>query len=183
MLESAIRPLLGAGESLRLATGLIADPGTTEDVSITDEAKNLLDPTMLLGGAHPGELGQRAVFGRAVVGEPGSLAQALFAAVAGVTSPALAVSDTRILIVDRDVVPRGISRWQRWFGPVDVVARLVYAVPRSELRGAVRAPKGALRRGRFLSAFSDGSVCALVCALPGEAENVVRELAPPAPRP
>jgi hypothetical protein len=181
-IEPAVRPLLGAGERLWAASPLVEDPGTTEDVSVGDELKNLLDPTILLGlGTHPGNLLQRAVFGRAVTGAPGSLARRLHEVVAKVTAPQVVVTDRRLLIVEIAAVPRGTTRWQRWFGAADLVATGQHSVDRAAILGAVAAPAGVLRRGRFLLGFVDGSGCVLVCAPPGLAESVVRAVGPPRP--
>jgi hypothetical protein len=157
-------PLLAPGERLLAVTPLVKDPGTTDDVSVSDELKNLLDPTILLGlGSHPGELIQRAAFGRAVIGAPGSGASQFFEAVDRITAPTLAVTDARLLIVELETVDRpGRSWFDRWFGPVEQVARLIHAVPRHAIVGAIEAPAGMLRRGRFLVVFADRSACALV---------------------
>jgi hypothetical protein len=177
--EPVLRPVLAPGEELLAASPLVKDPGTTEDVSVSDELKNALDPTILLGlGTHPGNLAQRAVFGRAVTGAPDSLARRLFAAVDGVTAPTLAVTATRLLVVELTVVSTGKGWFQRWFGPVDQVARVVHEVPRAVILGAVHAPAGVLRRGRFLVGFSDGSGCVLVCSPPGLAAGAVAALGP-----
>jgi hypothetical protein len=179
-LVSAVRPLLGADELMLAASPLVKDPGSTQDVSVGDELKNLLDPTILLGlGTHPGNLLQRAVFGRAVTGTPDSIARTMFAAVAGVTSPNVVVTDQRLLIVDIDVVSRGTRSWWQWFGPSDLVARAVHSVPRASILGAVAAPAGVLRRGRLLLGFVDGSGCVLVCAPPSLAKPVIKAVGPP----
>lgn len=178
--EPEVRPLLAAGERLLAAAPLVKDPGTADDVSVGDELKNLLDPSILVGlGAHPGNLLGRAVFGRAVTGAPGSIARVLFDAVDGVTAPHLAVTDRRLLIYDTTVVPRGTGWRQRWFGPSDVVATGTHAVPRNAILGAVAAPKGVLRRGRFLVGFVDGSGCVLVCSPPSLAEPAIRAIGAP----
>ncbi|RKR89711.1 hypothetical protein BDK92_4067 [Micromonospora pisi] len=163
-IEPVVRPLLEPAERLLAVTPLIKDPGATEDVSVSDELKNLLDPTILLGlGSHPGELLQRATFGRAVVGAPGSGGRVLFEAVDRLTSPTLVVTDSRLLVVELEMVERPGRSWtDRWFGPVEQVARLVHAVFRAAIVGAVEAPAGVLRRGRFLVVFADRSACALV---------------------
>jgi hypothetical protein len=181
-LAPALRPLLAEGERMLAAAPLVKDPGSTEDVSVGDELKNLLDPTILLGlGTHPGNLLQRAVFGRAVTGSRDSIARALFAAVDSAASPKVVVTDRRLLIVDVDAVPRSRGAWQRWFGPFDLVAREVYAVPRESVIGAVPAPAGLLRRGRFLVGFVDGSGCVLICAPPSLAEPVIAAIGGPHP--
>lgn len=166
-IEPVLRPALGS-EALLAASPLVSDPGTTEDVSISDELKNLLDPL-----SHPGGLVQQAAFGRGLVGSPESLAGRLFQAVAETLAPKLAVTDAGIVILNVDVVPRGKGLLQRWFGAVDQVATLVHRVPRSSIVSAKPAPQGVLRRGRFLIAFTDGSGCALVCAPPSLMEPVV----------
>lgn len=182
----ALRPLLRDGEQLLVASPLVKDPGTTEDVSLVDELKNLLDPTILLGlGTHPGGLLQQAAFGRAVVGGPGSVARRLFDAVTAATGPAVAVTESRLLIYSAEVAgePTG-SFWQRWFGTssVEQIAHPVHEVGRHLVAGAVAAPRGALRRGRFLVVLADGSVCALVCALPAMASRAVATIGPPRQR-
>jgi hypothetical protein len=178
----AVRPLLDEGERLLAASPLVKDPGTTEDVSVADELKNLLDPTMLLGlGTHPGTALQRAVFGRAVTGTPDSLARRLFDAVDTAEGPRVAVTDHRLLIVEVDAVPRERGGWRRWLGPADLVARDVHAVPRAAILGAVAAPAGQFRRGRLLIGFADGSGCVLVCAPPSLADPVVEAIGGPRP--
>jgi hypothetical protein len=173
-LAPAVRPLLGAGERMMAASPLVKDPGSTEDVSVGDELMNLLDPTILLGlGTHPGNLVQRAVFGRAVTGAPGSVARRLFDVIEAVTSPKLVVTDQRLLIVEVDVAPPATRSWRRWFAPPDLVAREVHSAPRTSVLGAVAAPAGVLRRGRLLVGFVDGSGCVLVCAPPSLAEPVI----------
>jgi hypothetical protein len=153
-------------------------------VSVKDELTNLLDPTILLGlGTHPGGLLQRAVFGRAVTGPPDSIAGRLFAAVDSTLAPTLVVTDARLLIVDLTTVPRGEGRWRRWLGPVDRVARGIHEVDRSAILGAVAAPAGVFRRGRFLVAFVDGSGCVLVCAPPSLSGPVLTAIGPPRPDP
>jgi hypothetical protein len=183
-IEPVVRPLLDGDERLLAAAPLVADPGTTEDVSAGDELRNLLDPTILVGlGAHPGNALQRAVFGRAVTGGPGSTGRAVFEAVAAVSAPKLAVTNARLLILDVAVVPRGGGLWRRWFGAVDQVARVAHQVSRAGILGAVAAPAGVLRRGRFLVGFADGSGCVLVCAPPGLSRRAVEALGAPRPRP
>jgi hypothetical protein len=78
-------------------------------------------------------------------------------------------------------VPRATSGWRRLLGPSDLVATLVTEVPRAAILGAVAAPAGVLRRGRFLIGLSDGSGCVLVCAPPSLAEPVVAAIGTPAP--
>lgn len=178
-IEPVLRPLLRDGESLLAASPLVLDPGTTEDVSIADELKNLLDPTILLGlGTHPGELLSRAAFGRAVLGGPESIARRVY----DVTreNAALAVTERRLLLYRTELVNRpGRSFWQRWFGRAEQVAHPLYEVDRSHVLGAVPAPAGVLRRGRILATFTDGSACALVCALPSLGRRVADVIGPP----
>ena len=179
--EPAINVLLSGGERLLAASPLVQDPGTSQDVSTSDELINLLDPTILLGlGTHPGNAVQRAVFGRAVTGAPGSLGRRLYEAVGGLLAPKVAVTDGRLLIVEIDVIPR-LSGWRRWFGPSDQVARGVFEIDRTTILGAVAAPAGALRRGRLLVGFSDGSGCMLVCAPPSLATTVIDAIGAPHP--
>jgi hypothetical protein len=181
-MEPVLRPLLASGERLLAASPLVKDQGTTADVSVKDELKNLLDPTILIGlGSHPGNLIQRAVFGRAVVGAPGSTARLTFEAVASVTAPKVVVTDSRLVVVDVDLVPRGRGLLRSWFGPMDEIARVVHEVPRAAILGAVGAPAGLLRRGRILVRFSDGSVCALVCATPRLRDQVIEAIGPVTP--
>lgn len=176
----ALQPLLAGEERLLAAAPLVKNPGTTQDVSVRDELKNLLDPTILVGlGAHPGNLVQAAVFGRAVIGAPGSTARRLFEAVNAVLSPEVAVTSTRLLIVELSTVPRGGGFWRRWFGPFDQVARKVHAVPRAAIVGAIPAPAGVLRRGRLLVGFGDGSGCMLVCSPPSLAAAVIDAIGAP----
>jgi hypothetical protein len=182
-IEPTLRPLLEPGERLLAAAMLIKDTGTTEDVSVSDELKNLLDPTVLLGlGSHPGNLLQRAAFGRAVIGPADSPARRLHDAVDGIVSPTLAVTDTRLLIADREIVNRPGRSWtDRWFGPVEQSARLVHVAPRTAIVGAIKAPAGLLRRGRFLVIFTDGSVCALVGGPPSLGRRAAEAIGPPRP--
>ena len=180
--ESALRPLLAGDERLLAASPLVKDPGTTEDVSASDELINLLDPTILLGlGTHPGNAVQRAVFGRAVTGPAGSAARRFFDTVDAAPAPKLAVTDRRILIVGIDARPRASGGWRRWLGPSEMVATLVTETSRADILGAVAAPAGVLRRGRFLIGFGDGSGCVLVCAPPSLAEPVVAAIGTPRP--
>jgi hypothetical protein len=158
-IEPVLRPVLAPEERLLAASPLVKGPGSTEDVSVSDELKNLLDPTILLGlGSHPGNLVQRAAFGRAVIGAPDSVAGRLHAAVAGLTSPTLALTSERLLIISLELGFLTSGNWLlRWFGPTKQVPRLTHSVPRATVVGAIKAPAGVLRRGRFLVVFSDGS--------------------------
>jgi hypothetical protein len=184
-MEPVLRPVLAPEERLLVASPLVKDPGTTQDVSVADELKNLLDPTLLLGlGAHPGGLLQRAAFGRAVLGGPGTAAHGLYAAVDGSTAAKLAVTDTRLLVVEVEVISRGGGNLlARWFGPVDQRATVIYDIPRDAIVGAIKAPAGLLRRGRFLVVCADGSACALVCSPPSLGERAADTLGPPRPAP
>jgi hypothetical protein len=178
--EPAVRAVLSVGERLLAASPLVKDPGTPEDVSVSDELKNLLDPTILLGlGTHPGNALQRAVFGRAVTGSADSLARQLYDAVAAAAAPKVAVTDQRLLIVELEAAAPAAAGWRRWFGPTDLIARLRHAVPRTAILGAVAAPAGVLRRGRLLVGFTDGSGCVLVCAPPSLADPVVQAIGAP----
>ena len=179
--DGLVRPVLAPGEVLRAASPLTADPGTTEDVSLRDELAALADPTIWLGlGSHPGAAGQRAIFGRGVDGEPGSRGHQVFTAVHTATAPALCVTDRRLVVVERTTVPRpGSGRLARLLGAGDEVVTLQAEVPREQVAGAVAAPKGVARRGRMLVRFTDGSVCALLAALPSVRDEVVAVLAAP----
>jgi hypothetical protein len=181
-ISPALRPLLADDERLLVASPLIKDPGTTDDISVGDELKNLLDPTILLGlGTHPGNLVQRAVFGRAVTGAPDSIARHLFDRVSTVTAPVLAVTTARLIVVQTSTTPTGTGFWQRWFGPVETTARGIHEVRREAILGSIAAPAGVLRRGRLLIGFVDGSGCVLVCAVPSAASRVIQVLAVPGP--
>ncbi|HEY0697298.1 MAG TPA: hypothetical protein VGD43_05755 [Micromonospora sp.] len=184
-MEPVLRPVLEPAERLLAASPLVTDPGTTADVDAADELRNLLDPTILLGlGSHPGNLLQRAAYGRAVTGSTESIGRWLHATVDAVLAPQLAVTDRRLLVFEIDTTAREPEGWwRRWFGPVDRTARVVRAVPRAAVVGAVRAPSGVLRRGRFLVVCADGSTCALVCAPPSLAERAVAAIGPPRPLP
>lgn len=175
-----IGPLLVAGEALVAAAPMVLDPGTTEDVSVADELRYLLDPTILLGaGGHPGALLQRAAFGRAALGAPGSAGRRLHEQLTGLVTPVLAVTDRRLLVVALDSEPEHARPWwRRWFGPVRRTARLVHGLPLAAVSSAVRAPAGVLRRGRLLVGFPDGSACALVCTPPSLAGPVLAAIAP-----
>jgi hypothetical protein len=165
---------MAEGERLLAASPLIADPGTTEDVSLADEFKNLFDPTLLTGfGAHPGNLLQQATWGRGVVGGGDSIAGKLFRAIADATAPTLGVTEQGLLLADVSVKSQGSGWFQRIFGAVEQVATLRQRVPRSAFLGAQAAPEGVLRRGRLLVAFNDGSGCAVICATPGLMTEVV----------
>jgi hypothetical protein len=173
-IEPVLQSLLAEGEQLLAASPLVADPGTTEDVSIADELKNLLDPTLPLGlGAHPGNLLQQATWGRGVVGGADSIAAKLFQAVAQTTAPTIGVTNQALLVFDIGIESRGNGFFQRLFGAVDQVATLKHRVPREAFLGAQAAPQGILRQGRLLVAFHDGSGCALVCATPSLMTDVV----------
>ncbi len=176
-MRAALRP----DERLLAASPLTADPGTTADVSVRDELANLADPTIWIGlGAHPGTAGQRVIFGRGVFGPEEGLAHQVFAAVDAAGSPFLALTDQRLLVVDRVTVPRpGTGRLARLLGSGDVVVHPIVDVPRASVVGAVAAPKGALRRSRLLLRFVDESVCALNCALPAVRDEVVAAISPP----
>lgn len=177
-MEPVLRPALAPDDALLAVSRLVKDPGATEDVSLTDELKQLLDPTVYVGlTALPSKLIQQTAFGRALVGSPESIAGRLFARVEEAVGPMLAVTDTGIAVFDVGIKPRGDSWFQRWFGAVDQVATLLYQVPRSNVVAAKLAPLGVLRRGRILVAFVDGSGCALVCAPPSLAEQVVTAIA------
>ncbi|WP_326561490.1 hypothetical protein [Micromonospora sp. NBC_01796] len=182
-IEPALRPLLAPGERLLTAAMLIKDVGTTEDVSISDELKNLLDPTILLGlGTHPGNLLQQAAFGRAVIGPADSPAGRLHAAVEATFAPTLAVTDDRLLVANLGSVDRVGGSWtDRWFGPVEYVATLTHESPRDAIVGAIMAPAGVLRRGRFLVVFTDGSVCALIGGPPKAGRRAAEAIGPPRP--
>jgi hypothetical protein len=180
-IEPTLRPALAPDERLLAASPLVSDPGSTEDVSVSDELKNLLDPTILLGlGSHPGNLVQRAAFGRAVTGAPDSMAHRLHAAIRDVTWPILAVTETRLVILDRELVHLGQGNWlQRWFGPTKDVVKVAHVVPREAIVGAVMAPVGLLRRGRFLVVFTDASSCAVACSVPRLGRRAAEAVGPP----
>lgn len=181
--EPVLRPVLGPGERLLAAAPVTKDPGTTDDLSVPEELKNLLDPTLLIGlGAHPGNLLQRAAFGRAVVGGPESTARRFHLAVDAVTAPRVAVTDQQLMIIDIEVVQlRQGNRLWRFFGPTREVAHPAHSVPRGEVLGAVVAPAGLLRRGRILIVFADRSMCALACSVPRLGRQVADALGPVAP--
>lgn len=181
--EPVLRPVLDPGEPLLAAAPVTKDPGTTDDVSVSDELKNLLDPTIVVGlGTHPGNLLQRATFGRAVVGGPDSLARQLHLAVDAVTAPRVAVTDRRLVVVDVEVTGERSGNWfRRLVGPAREVARFVHSVPRADIVGAALAPVGLLRRGRFLVVFADGSLCAVACSVPRLGRQVAEALGPSAP--
>ena len=176
--DGSVRPALAPDEPLLAASPLVADPGTTEDVSLRDELANLADPTTWVGlGAHPGHAGQRVIFGRAVIGPEGSLAHRVFAAVDGAGSPFLAVTDRRFLVVDRVTVPRpGTGRLARMLGSGETDVRPLVDLPRGAVVAATAAAKGVVRRSRMLVRFADESVCALNCSLPGVRDDVVAAL-------
>jgi hypothetical protein len=176
--DETVRPALAAHEALLAATPLVADPGTTDDVSLRDELADLADPTIWVGlGAHPGVAGQRLIFGRAVVGPEGSTAHRVFAAVDGASAPFLAVTDRRFLVVDRVTVPRnGAGRLARLLGGGETRLDARIELPRSAVVGAAPAPKGVVRRARLVVRFADESVCALNCSLPGVRDEVVASL-------
>lgn len=176
-IEPVLRSGLQVGEQLLAASPLIADPGTTEDVSLADELKNLLDPTLLTGfGAHPGNAMQQATWGRGVLGGADSVAGKLFQAIAACTAPTAAVTDRGLLVFEVSVESRGQGWFQKLFGAVEQVATLKHLVPREAFLGAAAAPSGVLRRGRLVAGFKDGSGCALVCATPGLMNEVVAAL-------
>jgi hypothetical protein len=181
MIEPLVRPLLGDGERLLVAAPQVKDPGTTEDVSVSDELKNLLDPTILLGlGAHPGGLLQRATFGRALVGGAGSIAKAVYDSAGNASH--LAVTDRRLLILRTELVyPPGTGFWRRWFGPSQEVVHGLHHVDRHHIVKTVPAPAGVLRRGRFLVVFTDGSMCALVGSPPKFGRRLAAVLGEPRP--
>lgn len=181
-LALALKPLLTGGETLLMASPLTPDPGITEDVSIRDELKNLLDPSILFGGSHPGELLRRIVFNRALIGGPETAAAELFSAVASaVGGPRLAVTDQRLLIFTAEIAKDpDNSSGARLLGVPDQVATLVHEVDRSAVHSVRRAPAGLLRRGRVMVRFGDGSSCALVCARPSLATRMTQLLTPPA---
>jgi len=173
-IEPVLRTCMADGDRLLAAAPLIADPGTTEDVSLADEFKNLFDPTLLTGfGAHPGNLLQQATWGRGVVGGADSIGGKLFRAIADATAPTLGVTDEGLLVADVSVESQGSGLFSKLFGAVEQVATLKHRVPRGNFLGAQAAPEGVLRRGRLLVAFTDGSGCALVCATPGLMTEVV----------
>jgi hypothetical protein len=175
--EPAIRPFLSGDEPLLAASPLVADPGTTEDVNLADELKNLLDPMFYVGlGAHAV---QQATWGRAVVGGLDSIAGQLFTAVGKATSPTIAVAESGLYIFDMDAKPRGEGFFAKWFGEVDRVATLLHRTPRETFMGAVATPKGMLLQGRLLAGFTDRSGCALVCAPPSLAPGVVAAIGAP----
>lgn len=179
-LEPGLQPHLDSGERLLCATVLTPDAGSTGQVDLRDELVNLLDPTLLIGGAHPGELLQRATLGRALLGGPASIAGRLHAAVdaAAGSSTALAVTDRRLLVVAATHVATAAG-WRKWISAGRLEARLLHQVPRGEVVSAAPAPAGPVRARRIAVAFSDGSVCALVTALRAHAEHVVAELSRP----
>lgn len=181
-IEPGLRRLLAADERLLAASPLVRDPGTTDDVSVRDEVVNLLDPTVLIGlGSHPGNLAQRAVFGRAVTGGPDSVARHLYDAVDTVLAPLVAVTTARLLIAETTVTPTGTGLLRRWLGPMRTDVTQVHAVARTAILGAVAAPAGLLRRGRLLIGFTDGSGCVLVCSPPNLAGPVRAAIGAPRP--
>ncbi|MFC6018743.1 hypothetical protein ACFP2T_21345 [Plantactinospora solaniradicis] len=181
-MEPVFRPVLVPGERLLIVVSLTRDMGTTEDVSVPDELKNLLDPGILVGGSHPGNLLQRLTFGRALIGGRDSLAGRLYSAIDGVTSPTLVLTDRRLVIADLELVPLTTGNWlRRWLGPTKQVARVVHQVSRESVAGAVMAPAGLLRRGRFLVVFPDTSACSVVSPLPEPGRRAAALIGPVRP--
>ncbi|MBE1485712.1 hypothetical protein [Plantactinospora soyae] len=181
-MEPVFRPVLAPGERLLIVVSLTRDMGTTEDVSVPDELKNLLDPTILVGGSHPGNLLQRLTFGRALLGGRDSSAGRLYAAIDGVTAPTLVLTDRRLVIADLELVHLTTGNWlRRWLGPTKQVARVVHQVPRESVAGAVLAPAGLLRRGRFLVVFPDASACSVVSPLPEPGRRAAALIGPVRP--
>jgi hypothetical protein len=182
-IEPVLRPLLGDGERLVVASPLLSDPGTTEDLTAKEQLKKLLDPTDLFGlGPHTGGTLQRLVLGRAVIGAEGSIGRRLYDAVDGTTSvPDFALTDSRLLVFTTEIVntSSGGGFFQRWFGPTETAARLAHEIPRNWILGAVPAAKGLLRRGRFFVTFIDGSGCALVCIHPSAGRRATEALGAP----
>jgi hypothetical protein len=184
-MEPVFRPVLDPGERLLIVASLVKDQGTTEDVSVSDELKNLLDPTILIGGSHPGNLLQRAAFGRALFGAPESLAGRVYAAIDAATSPSLALTDRRLVIADVELVylRQGGNWLRRWLGPTKQVAKVLHALPREAIVGAIMAPAGVLRRGRFVVVFPDGSACSIVCPVPSHGRQAAETIGPLRPAP
>lgn len=184
-IEPVLRPLLTRGERLIVASPLLSDPGTTEDLPAGEQLKKLLDPTELFGlGPQTGGTLQRLVLGRAVIGAQGSIGRTLYEAVDATTSvPDFALTDSRLLIFTTEIVKTsaGGGFFQRWFGPTETTARLAHEIPRDRILGAVPAAKGLLRRGRLFVTFIDGSGCALVCVHPGAGRRATETLGPPRP--
>lgn len=177
----ALQPFLRPGEDVRFAAPLIKDPGSVEDVPVRDELKNLFDPTILLGlGSHPGAFLQRFLFGRAVRGPAGSLARTLFEQVAA-AGVALAITEIRLLLYRAEQLSptAGDGPSRGVLGGPEYHARPLYEMDRRQIVGAVAAPRGVLRRGRFLLFCVDGSAAALVCARPSDGARAVAELGPP----
>ncbi|MBL7258881.1 hypothetical protein [Paractinoplanes lichenicola] len=172
--------LLQDGERLLAVSPVQQDPGTTEEVSVRDELIDLLDPTILVGlGTFGGSAVQQAVWGRAVIGGPGTQGRLLHEAIGAVTAPKVAITNRRLLLVEIEVTPRAKGGLGKWFGPSDQSARQRYAVDRVAILGAVSAPAGVLRRGRLLTGFRDGSGCMLLCSPPSLAEPVVEAIGAP----
>jgi hypothetical protein len=179
LLAPVVRPLLRAGEELRVAARVRADLGVTERVSLGRELAGLANPFAWFGvDAHPGHLARRLTWGYAVVGPDRCLAREVYDAVDAQPSEcALVVTADRIVVVGL----RGTGRVDRADSGVVVTESgdVAGEWSRAVLRGAVAAPRGILRRGRFELTFGDGSVCRLLCLWPPHARPLVAELAAP----
>jgi hypothetical protein len=179
LLAPVIRPLLRPGEVLRIAARVRTDPGVTERVPLGRELAALVNPLAWFGlDAHPGHLVRRLTWGYAVAGPDGCLAGDVYAVVDEQdTRSALAVTADRLLVVR--LHPTGRTEKAEEGVYITESGAIVGGWPRAVLRGAVRTPRGLLRRGRFELAFGDASRCALLCQWPPQARPLVAELGAP----
>ncbi len=161
-LRPAVTPLLAEDEELLLVTPVTTDGGTTEDVDVRDEVRNLAGVLLV---AHPGELLRRATFGRAVRGPASATAARVHAAVDGRKgeSASLALTGRRLLLL---AVTTTAAR-----GAVTYAVEPLLEVPRAALTGAGR--RGVVLRQRVVLHFADGSSCALLVGLPSHARALV----------
>jgi hypothetical protein len=183
LLAPVVRPLLRSGEQLRLAARVRTDPGVTERIPLGRELAGLVNPLGWFGlDGDPGHLVRRLTWGYAVVGPDRCLARDVYAVVdEQMTRSALAVTAQRLIVVG--LRPTGRAEQTADGGHVTESGVVVGEWPRAVLRGAVRTPRGVLRRGRFELSFGDGSSCALLCEWPPQAGPLVTELAAPVSRP
>lgn len=147
-----VAQILAPGEELAVAAIITSfDPGATGPVQVGPELGNLAVRLLTLGLAGENtQLMRLVLWGRAVSGPPGSLAQTLHGLVHEATWAKLVVTDRRVIVARGELI-----------SPGQYAFSVVGTLPRPAVVGARAAPKGLLRRGRTVLRCADGSSVAI----------------------
>ncbi len=161
-----IQANLQPGETALATFHVSADPGTQRPLVLKEQLQEMANPFALLLGGYMQDLVRRLAFGRAVDGAEGSQAAGWFGRVDRMMDPVLVLTESRLLLVNLKLISM----------TPETPALGVAAVPRSDVRGIRRAPKGLLRRGRVIVEFVDGSWCAILVPPASAAKTLVQQI-------